>query len=177
MLVCRPVGRRVGLTSLFAFMHADVSGVVQRLWLICIHTRIIYIGESLEKMKNTIVLCSPSFERLSTALQLPHSWATLQTWLKNNRFHSPMGKETLGVSRVRHGPRKPSKARVSGSRLGFSITAGIMESGLMIQGSEVWSSHALPSAGDHHWTWHTHTHTRNDTHVVSILQPHLSLYK
>lgn len=47
------------------------------------------------------------------------------------RLHSPMGKETLGVSVVTHGHRNPSKARASGSRMGISITAGIMESGLV----------------------------------------------
>lgn len=42
-----------------------------------------------------------------------------------------MGKETLGVSVVTQGLRKPSKARARGSRMGISITAGIMESGLV----------------------------------------------
>lgn len=59
------------------------------------------------------------------------------------RLHSPIGKETLGVSLVTHGHRKPSKARASGSRLGFSITAGIMESGLVY--TEVHILCCLPS--------------------------------
>jgi len=37
--------------------------------------------------------------------------------------YSPIEKETLGVSRVRHGLRTPSKASVRDSRPGLSITA------------------------------------------------------
>ncbi|KAA8586094.1 hypothetical protein FQN60_007663 [Etheostoma spectabile] len=43
-------------------------------------------------------------------------------------LYSPIGKESLGVSLVRHGLRKPSKETMRDSRLGLSITAGMRTS-------------------------------------------------